>query len=92
MSQHVDNSITPRPIDCHTTVRRLWDYLDEELDAERFAEVEAHVADCSGCAEHFAFSRHFLSAVATSWQAAPSSDALKSAVVARLAKEGFGQG
>lgn len=82
----------PLPIDCDTTVRRLWDYLDDELDATRFAEVEAHVAGCRECAEHVAFSRHFLSAVASSWQSASGADALKSAVVARLASEGYGRG
>lgn len=80
---------TPRPIDCDTAVRRLWDYLDEELDAERFAEVEAHVATCHDCASHVAFSRTFLQAVATHWQTSASADELRARVVTSLKSEGF---
>lgn len=80
---------TPRPIYCDTAVRRLWDFLDEELDAERFAEVERHVATCHECAGHVAFSRQFLQAVASHWQDAPTADLLKARVVASLQAEGF---
>jgi anti-sigma factor RsiW len=82
------------PIDCDTAVRRLWDYLDDELDAPRFAEVEQHLATCAGCTEHVQFLRAFLQAV-QEVGAAPvtayslSEDALRRRVVARLAAEGF---
>lgn len=77
-------------IDCDTAVRRLWDYLDGELEAPRLAEVEQHVASCADCAEHVHFSRAFLKAVHdASRPAALSEAALRQRVIARLAGEGF---
>ena len=80
-------------IDCHTAVRRLWDYLDGELDAPRFAEVEQHVATCAGCAEHVRFAQAFLRSVrqaaAPSAGAEPADDALRQRILARLTAEGF---
>lgn len=76
-------------IDCDTTVRRLWDYLDEELDDTRFAEVEAHVRDCVHCAEHFAFAQTFLSAVSKVLEEPQEFGSLRSQVLQRLSAEGF---
>lgn len=49
--------------DCEQSVRRLWDYLDNELDAIELAAVDAHLAECDRCPPHFAFERRFLTAV-----------------------------
>ncbi|MBY0491730.1 MAG: zf-HC2 domain-containing protein [Gemmatimonadaceae bacterium] len=77
-------------IDCDTAVRRLWDYLDAELDAPRFAEVEQHLAACAECSEHVSFSRAFLRAVhEAAAPAALSEETLRQRVLARLAAEGF---
>ncbi|HEX4681652.1 MAG TPA: zf-HC2 domain-containing protein [Gemmatimonadaceae bacterium] len=51
-TQHV-----PTPIDCETAVRRLWDYLDNQLSPASFAEVESHLATCMLCAPHFVFAQ-----------------------------------
>ena len=79
-------------IDCDTAVRRLWDYLDGELDASRLTEVEQHLATCAACSEHVAFSRAFLRAINSAGAPlsdAASDEALRQRVVARLAAEGF---
>lgn len=78
-----------RAIDCDTTVRRLWDYLDEELDATRYAEVEAHVRDCVHCAEHFAFAQVFLGAVSSSLQQPAEAGSLREQILLALKAEGF---
>jgi anti-sigma factor RsiW len=78
-----------RAIDCDTTVRRLWDYLDEELDATRYAEVAAHVQDCVHCAEHFSFAQAFLGAVNTSLQQPRETGSLRDQVLNTLKAEGF---
>jgi predicted anti-sigma-YlaC factor YlaD len=82
-----DHSVSP--IDCHTTVRRLWDYLDEELDATRLAEVDAHLRQCTECREHFAFAGQFLRAVHESWPAVHEPQAVRDRVRATLEAEGF---
>lgn len=78
-----------REIDCNTTVRRLWDYLDNELDATRLAEVDAHIEHCAACTEHFEFAKHFLSAVHDLWPDVSEPAALQARVRARLETEGF---
>jgi anti-sigma factor RsiW len=77
-----------QPIDCDATVRRLWDYLDQELDVIRAAEVALHLRGCDACQEHFAFADHFLAAVHDAWPAAQESSPLRERVLARLAAEG----
>jgi anti-sigma factor RsiW len=90
--------ITPRPtppaasIDCETAVRRLWDYLDGELDPARAAEVDAHLAGCADCPPHFDFARAFLGALAAGRGARDGEPALRARVLAALAREGFRRG
>ncbi|MEP6832041.1 MAG: zf-HC2 domain-containing protein [Gemmatimonas sp.] len=52
--------MTIAPIDCRTAMRELWDYLDNELPAERTEQIRAHLATCIGCHEHMEFCRAFL--------------------------------
>lgn len=54
----------PEPIDCEAAVRRLWDYLDHELDASRGDAVRAHLAGCAECRPHFDFAARMQAAVA----------------------------
>ena len=54
---------TPAPFDCEETVRRLWDYLDHELTDAEVRAVDAHLAECERCPQHFEFERAFLGAV-----------------------------
>lgn len=77
------------PIDCRTAVQQLWDYLDQELDATRMAQVTEHVARCAECAEHVQFARTFLSALSASRSDVPDAQALQSRVVEALQREGF---
>lgn len=90
-------------IDCEAAMRRLWDYLDDELDAVRFTEMEAHLATCAGCTSHVTFARAFLAAVRSAAQDEVTEDAvmrsatlpsatpsaLRTRVVEQLTREGF---
>lgn len=76
------------PIDCDATVRRLWDYLDEELDVQRAAQVAQHLRSCAACRQHFAFAEHFLAALHQHWPASSEPASLRERVVARLTAEG----
>ena len=55
-----------RAIDCETTVRRLWDYLDGRVSSMAREDVEAHLASCELCAPHFIFASDMRSALAAS--------------------------
>ena len=79
----------PGGIDCEAAVRRLWDYLDGQLDAARMAEVDAHLDACRRCPPHFAFARTFLDALAAGRREHAPPVALRDRVVAALVAEGF---
>jgi anti-sigma factor RsiW len=51
-------------------MRRLWDYLDDELTSERMAEVRRHLDECVHCVPHADWARTFLAALAATRAAA----------------------
>ena len=79
----------PSPIDCETAVRRLWDFLDGELDPARRVEVEAHLAVCRRCSPHFAFAHAMVAALEASERGGAPPDALRARVLAALRAEGY---
>ena len=79
----------PAAIDCEATVRRLWDYLDAQLDETRAAEVESHLERCAECPPHFLFAREMLDAVAASRRAPDDVPSLRARVLAALRASGF---
>jgi mycothiol system anti-sigma-R factor len=42
-------------IDCHETMRRLWEYLDNSVDAIDRRLVEEHLARCRRCCGELEF-------------------------------------
>ena len=79
--------------DCQQTVRRLWDYLDGQLETIDLRAVDAHLAHCEKCPPHFVFEHRFLQAVRASRAATVTPErsktlALRDRVVAMLAAEG----
>jgi anti-sigma factor (TIGR02949 family) len=44
-------------INCDEALRRLFEYLDHELDAQRHAEVEEHLRTCRACYSRAEFER-----------------------------------
>jgi anti-sigma factor (TIGR02949 family) len=59
---------------CETVLRRLDDYLDDELSLAELREVQAHLAQCVPCAARFAAEGVILRAVRAKLQrvAAPA--------------------
>jgi anti-sigma factor (TIGR02949 family) len=51
-------------IDCREAVRRMWAYLDHELDAKPVTEFEDHLETCQRCCGELEFSRHLREMVA----------------------------
>lgn len=70
--------------DCEQTVRRLWDYLDGELDTIDLTAIDAHLAECAPCANHYAFERHFLDVVRAARAGASAGDVFRSAMRERV--------
>ena len=44
--------MSAEPMDCNELVELVTAYLDDALDADTRARVEAHLADCEGCANY----------------------------------------
>ena len=57
--------MTSALIDCHSAMRELWDYLDDELPAARTEQIREHLATCVGCQDHVQFCRGFLTQIGT---------------------------
>ena len=79
-------------IDCKTAVQQLWDYLDQELDESRVAEVRQHLETCRPCLQHADFDRRFLEALGQVRELHLMPPAAKSHVMAALADAGFSAG
>ena len=65
-----DPADAPLPADCLAAVRRLWDFLDEELGPADARAVRAHLDGCANCSAHARYLRGFLRAVANAAHAA----------------------
>ena len=76
-------------LDCDTVMRQLWDYLDEELTADRMAAIRAHLSMCARCFPQFEFERSFLDALARAQVEPSNTDALRARVADALRAEGM---
>lgn len=59
----VMHSAVVKPIDCLEAARRLWAYLDGELEVQLAAEVDQHLGECARCFGVSRTQRRFLDAV-----------------------------
>lgn len=64
-----------RRFSCEETVRRLWDYLDHELNEADLLAIDSHLALCASCPPHFTFEHAFLAAVRAARQTRPGASA-----------------
>jgi anti-sigma factor (TIGR02949 family) len=74
---------------CEHVIRLLWEYLDNELDAERRLRVREHLAVCEHCREHFTFEGAFLRAVASHLDDVTDTATLRGRIVDALRAEGY---
>lgn len=63
-----------KDIGCEEALRRLFDYLDRELDATHHAEMEQHLRTCRACFSRAEFERRLKRKLAESGTETPSSD------------------
>ena len=50
----------PGSIDCADVVAQLYEYIDEELDAETIAKIRKHLDLCKRCYPRYDFEKAFL--------------------------------
>lgn len=78
-----------RDIDCLTALRRLWEFLDEELTDERMEEVRHHLAICEDCLPHHDFACRFLAALRHVRESQTAPVTLRTRLMVRLSEVGF---
>lgn len=76
-------------LDCEAVMRQLWDYLDEELTAERMDAIRAHVAMCARCYPQYDFEREFLTSLARLRREHSNPRALRERLMGALQRSGF---
>ena len=77
-------------IDCNMAVEKLWDYLDEELTAERMDHVRRHLERCGKCLPHHDYARVFLAALSSAREGdVRAPDALRDRVMETLRAAGL---
>ncbi|HET9455715.1 MAG TPA: zf-HC2 domain-containing protein [Candidatus Limnocylindrales bacterium] len=72
-------------IDCREAVRRMWAYLEHELEAKPVSEFEAHLETCQRCCGELEFSRYLREMVAEK-EAPPVPPELRSRIEILLAQ------
>ncbi len=75
--------------ECADVLRQLWEFLDEELTAERMVAVRAHLNKCAGCYPEYDFERIFLDAVAATGRQRCASADLRERILDQLRAAGF---
>jgi mycothiol system anti-sigma-R factor len=73
-------------IDCREAVRRMWAYLDHELDARPVSEFEAHLETCQQCCGELEFNRHLRERVADPGDAPAMPPELRSRIEILIAR------
>lgn len=56
--------MNPRALSCEEVIERLFDYLDQELDAQQAADIEWHLDRCRDCFTRAEFERRLRARVA----------------------------
>ncbi len=69
---------------CKETLRRLDDYLDNELDEHHMAIVRKHLKECEACDAGSAFEESVFTCVKEKLQNLPLPDGLKERVFGRI--------
>ena len=76
-------------ISCEEVIRRVWDYLDDEIDADRKAEIQRHLELCDHCRDQYTFEGAFLRSVGRVLDDERDTRALRTRIELALMKHGF---
>lgn len=76
-------------LSCEEVARAVWTYLDGEIDAQRAAQIRAHLDTCDHCRDMYTFEGAFLRTVAQLLDASADVSELRSRIVDALRSQGF---
>ena len=75
-------------IDCREAIRRMWAYIEHDLEAKPVAEFEAHLQACQHCCGELEFNRHLRETVVEGEGAPSMPPELRSRIEILLADTG----
>ena len=68
-------------VGCDQVLTHLWQYIDEEIEAERCVELEAHLASCDGCRRALESDRQLKRIVRRCCDERPATEAVEALVI-----------
>jgi len=80
---------TVADVPCEEVIRKVWDYLDDEIDAERKMEIQRHLELCDHCRGQYTFEGAFLRSVGRILDDDGDMQALRARIEGALTKHGF---
>jgi len=76
-------------IPCGHVISSVWDYLDDEIDADRKEQIRRHLEACDHCRDQYTFEGAFLRSVSRILSDETDYDSLRRRVETALIKHGF---
>ena len=84
--------MTPPTVDhipCEHVIMSVWDYLDEEIDADRKERIRQHLELCDHCRGQYTFEGAFLRTVSRLLDDDADTESLRRRIETALVKHGF---
>jgi mycothiol system anti-sigma-R factor len=84
MTEHTEDQIS-----CEQVIRSVWDYLDDEIDAERKERIRRHLEICDHCRDQYTFEGAFVRSVSRLLDADDDAESLRARIEVALVRHGF---
>jgi mycothiol system anti-sigma-R factor len=76
-------------IPCDHVIRSVWDYLDDEIDADRKERIRYHLELCDHCRDQYTFEGAFLRSVGRLLDGDGDARSLRTRIERALIEHGF---
>ena len=76
-------------IPCEHVIRAVWDYLDDQIDADRKEQIRQHLEICDHCRYQYTFEGAFLRAVSRLLDDDGDAESLRTRIETALVSHGF---
>ena len=76
-------------IPCEQVIRSVWDYLDDEIDADRKERIRRHLELCDHCRDQYTFEGAFIRSVSRLLDADDDAESLRARIESALVEHGF---
>jgi mycothiol system anti-sigma-R factor len=74
----------PGDIDCNEVLDQVYEYLHQELDAERTASIHQHLDECGHCLQEYGLEEAVRDLVSRACQCSPAPEHLRQSILQRI--------